>query len=232
MVLIHFIRGHFSANHFPTPMHTQRSDTCSDSVQFSVSKILCNLIVHYKVLLWLYLHTLRCKIIRPFWVPHFWQLFFPRQVLVDQHPGLGKSVGKKGQKNVSHHFSYFHYEHHSDHMPVSICVCMHTSHGLTNGVYQTVCLQRMLLLGVLGTFASCAWEFLLSPFGEGTSNFTAEFHVTQVCFSMQHFLQVLLGSSQFLCAAKCCGSLSSKSKDKKKHLLGNRCNVSMFAQVN
>lgn len=41
-----------------------------------------------------------------------------------------------------------------------------------------------------------------------------------------------MGSSQSLCTAECCESSSSKRKDKKKHLLGNRCDMSMFAQVN
>lgn len=66
-------------------------------------------------------------------------------------PRLRKNVEKKGQKNVSHHFSYFHYEHHSDHMPLFLFafVCIQFMS------WQMVCIRQFVFKGS----CCCCWMF-------------------------------------------------------------------------
>lgn len=58
------------------------------------AEIICNLIAHYKILLFPYLHSFKNKSIRQFCVPHIWQLFCLRQVGRPAH-WLRNACGKR-----------------------------------------------------------------------------------------------------------------------------------------
>lgn len=63
------------------------------------------------------------------------------KAMADQYRGLGKSVGKKGQKNVNHHFSYFWIELQTPfwpHASVSVLVCIQVMG------WQMVCIRQNL----------------------------------------------------------------------------------------
>ena len=138
-------------------------------------EIICNLIVHYKYCCdHVYIHS-KAKA----WdgsVCLTSDSIFAQGRLADQHPGLGMHVGKKGQKNRHRLFSHFYYEQHLENVPlflfVSVCIQVM---GWQMVCPDRVCVQRMLLSGLLGSSALCGWERLLNQFGEGASSVLQDF---------------------------------------------------------
>lgn len=200
-------------------------------------KIIFNLIVHYKVPLLSCLHSLERESTGQFCVPHISQVFCPGQV---NRPAPWLRNACEEEQWASSLQPLLLWATFWECAPVSVCAYVHTSH-FTDAVSQRWCSKDAAAesfgeisltymrppcqsvwrskdgagVQVASCRSSCCTDLLLNTVLSGGSAEQSETWASHIQYTAKWYMR-----------------LSSKSKDKKKHLLGHRCNKGMFALIN